>query len=348
MNSAVKRIAMVAPTWVGDAVMSLPLVGYLAAAPGVRMTVVSRGYASRVYLGLDGVNDVVILGGGGRLGRIWAQTRLYRRLRIDGVVVLPPSFSSALGPFLAGVGGRSGVRSDGRAGLLNVSLAEEGLREEHLSTTYLKLGRMLLERLEIEAGHSFERPSVVAMKSDREELETALKYAGVGDGDYLVVVPGATYGPTKSWPKEKYKELVRRLSGEMPVVLGGAKGERALCESIADGRSGVFNLAGATSLGQFIALLGGASAVIANDSGSPHIAASMGVPVVVIFGSTSPTWTAPLGRAVQVLRHPVHCSPCFLRECPTQLECYEGIVVSDVFNAALSALEKRIEDGRTN
>ncbi len=348
MNSNAKKIALVAPTWVGDAVMSLPLVGYLAAAPGVRVTVVSRGYASRVYLGLDEAKDVVILGDGGRLGRVWEQARLHRRLCIDGVVILPPSFSSALGPYLGGVGVRCGVRADRRGALLNVSLGEEGLRDEHLSTTYVTLGRMLLERLGVEAGHSFDRPAVVAMKSDREELHAILKDAGVADGDYVVVVPGATYGPTKSWPKEKYKELVRMLSTEMPVVLGGAVGERALCDSIADGCSGVYNLSGATGLGQFVALLGGARAVIANDSGSPHIAASMGVPVVVIFGSTSPTWTAPLGKTVRVLRHPVHCSPCFRRECPTQLECYEGITIASVLDAARDFLKMNIENRGTD
>ena len=348
MNSTIKKVALVAPTWLGDAVMSLPLVGYLASAPGVRLTVVSRGYASRVYLGLDEVRDVVVLKDGGRLSRVWDQTRLYRRLGIDGTVILPPSFSSALGPFLAGVEQRCGLRSDKRGSLLNISLGEEGRRDEHLSTTYVTLGRMLLERLGVPAEHSFERPAVVVMESERKELEGVFKDARISGGDYVVVVPGATYGPTKSWPRDKYKELVRIISAEIPVVLGGSVGERELCESIADNVDGVYNLAGSTSLGQFVALLGGARAVIANDSGAPHVAASMGVPVVVIFGSTSPTWTAPLGEAVCVIRKSVHCSPCFRRECPTQLECYDGITVSEVRDAARDALKKKIEKGRSD
>ncbi|MGD8414719.1 MAG: glycosyltransferase family 9 protein, partial [Candidatus Latescibacterota bacterium] len=73
-----------------------------------------------------------------------------------------------------------------------------------------------------------------------------------------------------------------------------------------------------------------ASVVVANDSGSPHLAASVGAPVVVIFGSTSPDWTAPMGQSVEVVRHPVHCSPCFRKTCPTNLECFDGVSVGEV------------------
>jgi heptosyltransferase-2 len=245
-----------------------------------------------------------------------------------------------LSVFLGGVRDRCGVRSDRRGGLLTASLGEAGRREEHLSETYLTLGKMLLEEWGMSAVHDFTSPSVAVMDGDREERDRALKNAGFGGGEYAVVVPGATYGPAKSWPSEKYTALVKALSAEIPVVLGGSAGERELCDRIARGSADVTNLAGATGLGAFFALLSGARTVIANDSGAPHLAASMGVPVVVIFGSTSPTWTAPLGDHVCVIRKPVHCSPCFRRECPTQLECFEGISVDDVLSAARTAKKK--------
>jgi heptosyltransferase-2 len=146
------------------------------------------------------------------------------------------------------------------------------------------------------------------------------------------------YGPTKYWPSAKYRKLVRKLCAEVPVVLAGGGGEVDLCDEIAGDVPGVFNLAGATSLGELFALLEGARVVVANDSGAPHAAASLGTPVVVIFGSTSPVWTRPLGEQVRVVREPVHCSPCFLQECPTRLECYEGIEVEHVYAEALGAM----------
>ena len=342
MSSTI-RIVVVAPSWLGDSVMSLPLLGFFAAAVGVRVTVVGRAETSRVYRGVDGVCDLIVLAESGRLGRIWGQRSLVKPLHADGAVILPPSFSSALGLFLAGVRVRVGVGTDARRFLLTASMTAGGLREEHLSENYLRLGRLLFERLGLRCDHRFTVPRVKTFDNERRAATRGLEKARAAAGDYVVVVPGATYGPTKSWPKEKYSELVRRLSKDVLVVLGGSAGERGLCSSVGDGVAGVVNLAGETTLGEFIALLAGARAVVANDSGAPHLAASLGVPVVVIFGSTSPRWTAPLGEEVRVIREPVHCSPCFRRECPTHLECYQGITVERVLDATRLVLKKSIE-----
>ena len=331
-----KKIVVVAPTWIGDAVMSLPLVGYLSAARGARLTVVARERSARVYSGLEEVPDLVVCSDSRRLERIDVPRRVLRRIRAEGAVVLPPSFSAAIAPFLSGVRVRVGVRSDARAALLNASIAEKGLREEHLSSTYLRLGRMVLEKLGIPADHDFAAARPVVYERDRRAIRERLAARGSADG-YAVVVPGATYGETKTWPREKYRELVATLSREIPVVLGGSAGERDLCERVANGESDVLNLAGRTTLGEFMALLERARCVVANDSGAPHVAAALGAPVVVIFGSTSPAWTSPLGEKVSIVREPVHCSPCFRRRCPTRLECYAGISVDRVLETALLA-----------
>ena len=343
MPSRTKHVIFVAPTWLGDAVMSLPLLGFIAASPAVRMTVLSRAYAARVYCGMDAVADLVVGDGRSRPARVWGQGRLLKKLRADGAVILPPSFSSALGAFLAGVPVRVGFRSDARRFLLTTSPEVDGLRDEHLSHNYLRLGRALFERLGLPADHSYTTPRVSVAVGERESLGALMRTLGVPNGGYAVVVPGATYGPTKSWPKEKYRGLVGRLSSEIPVLLGGSAGERELCSTVGDGLANVFNLAGMTSLGQFVALLGGARVLVANDSGSPHVAASLGVPVVVIFGSTSPRWTSPLGERVHVVTKPTHCSPCFLRECPTRLECYERISVEKVFKTTRQVVKNGIE-----
>lgn len=339
MNSRAFKVAVVAPTWLGDAVMSLPLLGCLAAAPELRPTVIARKNAGRVYWGADGAADLVLLPEEGRLARIARVRAILRRIGPDAALLLPPSFSSALGCLLAGVGTRVGVASDGRRLLLTDGLAPGALREEHLSENYLRLGRKLLSRLGIGAERPFTPSKVRSLESDRSRIAGWLGARGVRPGGYAVVVPGATYGTTKAWPAEKYRALVRRLSDALPVVLAGAPAERELCERVGAGIRGAESLAGETTLGELIALLENARVVVANDSGAPHLAASLGAPVVVIFGSTSPRWTAPLGEKVRVIREPVHCSPCFLKKCPTRLECFEGITVERVYEAARFFLE---------
>jgi heptosyltransferase-2 len=219
------------------------------------------------------------------------------------------------------------------------------LRDEHLYQNYMRLGRLLLATLEIPAPDGFETPAVKVFENERDRLSRRLDAAGLKCGGYVVVVPGATFGPTKSWPAGEYRRLIEMITTGIPVVLAGSDAERAMCADIADGIPRAHNFAGKTRLGELFALLEGARLVVANDSGAPHVAASLGVPVVVIFGSTSPTWTAPRspGSPVEVVRAPVKCAPCFLKNCPTQLECYTGISPEMVLAAVETGLKKSVE-----
>jgi len=345
MSSNTRNIVFAAPTWLGDAVMSLPLLGFLGAAGGVRVTVVTRSYAARVYWGLEEVAEIIVAPEGGRARRVFGLRGDLRRIGADGAVILAPSFSGALVFFAAGIPVRVGFRSEGRGPLLTHSLPTRGLRDEHLYQNYMRLGRLLLNTLGVAAPDGFETPAVKVFDNERGRLSGRLDNAGVGRGGYVVVVPGATFGPTKTWPTDKYRRLVDMITTEIPVFLAGSEAERDVCGAICEGIPRAHNLAGRTGLGELFALLEGARLVVANDSGAPHVAASLGVPVVVIFGSTSPTWTAPLraGGAVEVVRSPVKCAPCFLKTCPTQLECYRGISPEMVLRGIQNALKKTVE-----
>jgi heptosyltransferase-2 len=332
-----KRIAVIAPNWLGDAVMSLPLVGRLAAPAGVSVTVVAPELTARVYGGLEAVDELVVLSRRGATRGVAARWRYLRAGRPDAVVILPPSFSSALGPALAGIKVRTGYATDGRRKLLTDPAGTDGARSRHLSEEFLALGERVLDLLGVVAPDTFEIPAVRVADDDREALSRVRADREIPQR-YAVVVPGATYGPAKSWPWRRYRQVAEQLSQDIPVVLAGTAPERELCDAIAGGNRRVFNLAGETPIGIFLALLEQAAVVLANDSGSPHLAASMGTRVVVLFGSTSPGWTAPRGAAVDVVRFPVFCSPCFRKTCPTELECFDGITTDLVLDRVRGVL----------
>ncbi|HEX6790969.1 MAG TPA: lipopolysaccharide heptosyltransferase II [Candidatus Krumholzibacteria bacterium] len=325
------RVAAVAPNWLGDAVMCLPALRLLAAAPGVSLAVLSRPYTARVFMLQPGIDDLHADAPGGRWRRIHARTRALRASGARLAVVFPPSFSSALPPWLAGVPARVGYRADGRRAWLTDAPAMPS-RSTHLARSYVDLAAAALRGAGVEPPRDVPPARLHVSAGEREAVRERLgPFARDG---YAVVVPGAAFGPAKSWPEERYRSLCARLSREMHVVLAGSAGDRARCERIASELPGVHTLAGETSLGELFALIEGARFVVANDSGAPHAAAALGVPAIVLFGSTSPAWTAPVGERVRVLQHVVHCNPCFRRTCPTQLECFNGIAVEEVLAAA--------------
>jgi heptosyltransferase-2 len=330
------RIAVAAPNWLGDAVMSLPAVA-LAAAAGATLSVLCRSYVSRVYLGLPGIDELWVDADASRAARAWSRARALRAYGCDTAVILPPSFSSALPAFLAGTRRRVGFAGDGRAWMLTDAPALPG-RERHLADTYRDLVARALPATGLAVPSGVETPRLRATDRERRAIRERLAGRGLPDGPYALVVPGAAFGPAKSWPWERYRDLSIRLCADVPVVVAGSAGDRETCARVAEGIPGAVNVAGETPAGEFFALVEGARALVANDSGAPHLAAAMGTPVVVLFGSTSPAWTAPRGHRVEVLRHPVHCSPCFRRTCPTQLECFHGIEVDAVLAATRRAL----------
>ena len=98
-------------------------------------------------------------------------------------------------------------------------------------------------------------------------------------------------------------------------------------------------LAGKTSLRELMSLLKLCRVLLTNDTGPMHVAAALGTPVVAIFGSTSPELTGPgfpNELRHQILKSDAPCSPCFLRECPIDFRCMNGIGVEQVVEAVLN------------
>jgi heptosyltransferase I len=134
---------------------------------------------------------------------------------------------------------------------------------------------------------------------------------------YAVLIPGTNWA-TKRWPVEYFASMVKPLRDRLGLatVVAGAPDEVDLAEQVA--RAGGVNVAGKTNLRQLVALLDGASLVVANDSGPMHIAAALDKPLVTPFGPTNPVRTGPYRRGDAVLRLDIPCSPCYSRSCAHQ------------------------------
>jgi heptosyltransferase-2 len=156
------------------------------------------------------------------------------------------------------------------------------------------------------------------------------------------VSPGAAYGNAKRWLPERFAEAAGKLAHARgaSIALFGSASERPACEQIAQLLNGhsVINHAGQTTLAQFIDLAARCEVFLTNDSGAMHIASALGVPTIAVFGATDDAATGPTGPNASVVREPVECSPCLLRECPIDHRCMSRVSADRVVKEALALL----------
>ncbi len=304
------RSLVIAPQWIGDAVMTEPLLRRLHAR-GEQLTVGALPWVAPVYRAMPQVAAVIefpFQHGGLQLQ---ARRRLGRELqgRFDTAYVLPNSLKSALLPLLAGIPRRVGYLGEARVGLLTHRLKNPKSKPPMVA---------FYSALSGEPGLEFDRPHLALPEA---QVSAVLQAHGLARGGYVAFAPGAEFGPAKRWPH--YAGLAGLLE-ERIVLLGSAK-DAPFCDEIAAAAPGrVLHLAGRTPLADAFALVAGARAVVSNDSGLMHVAAAFGVPQVALFGSSSPLHTPPLNDRARVLwlkqdaayQPPLDCAPCFERECP--------------------------------
>ena len=294
------RILVVAPNWIGDALMAQPLLARLhEKIPGLELDVLAPEWVAAVARRMPEVSEVIAVPfrhGALQLRSRWKVGRSLKARGYQQAIVLPNTWKSALVPFFADIALRSGYVGESRYGLLNLMYKKS---DSSMPLHYARLseppGKQVKEPL----------PNP-RLTSDPQEIEAVKQRFGV-EGRYVVFCPGAEYGPAKRWPY--FKELAATLAVNV-VILGSPNDEQA-----AQGIEGK-NLVGKTTLDEAINLIAGAAYVVSNDSGLMHIAAALGRPQVALFGSSSPVHTPPLSAAARVLWLRLECSPCFERVCP--------------------------------
>lgn len=343
------KILVRAANWIGDAVMSLPALRAMREHfPAARITVLARPWVAALYEHEAAIDRIVPLTGAAG-ARDWAvKWRLARRLRsehFDLAVLFPNSFESAALVWLAGAKRIVGYARDGRSALLNgpVPLPRAGEIPRHESFYYLELLRRASLIDAIPAVASIRLDGIAEARRRGEVLLAArgLRLPAIG------VSPGAAYGGAKRWLPERFAEAARTLAreSECAIAVFGSSAEKALCDEVARAAGGQ-NLAGETTLREFIDMTAACRVFLTNDSGAMHIASAAGVPSVTVFGPTNEFATGPLGEMAAIVREPVECAPCLLRECPIDHRCMTRVTAERVVRAAEEVLRRDEEAGR--
>jgi heptosyltransferase-2 len=327
-----RRILVVAPNWIGDALTAQPLFARLRAKLGqFRLEVLAPPWVAPVLRRMPEVDEVIeadLAHGALQLRERWRLGRALKRRAYDHAIVLPNSWKSALVPFFADIPLRCGYVGESRYGLLNLLYRNGDARNSPMALHYAQLA----ERPGEPAVEPLPEPR---LEVPREAARATAARFGL-PGRYAALCPGAEYGPAKRWPY--YADLARRLAAEkrIQVALIGSAGDREACAGI-EGT----DLAGRTTLEEAIELLAGAEFTVSNDSGLMHVAAALGVPQVALFGSSSPQHTPPRSARARVVWLKPECSPCFARRCPFgHFRCMKELTVERVL-AEIEALGPR-------
>lgn len=340
-----KSIIVRMPNWLGDLVMATPvLVDLRAAFPKAEITAMCQANVAPLLENDPAINELFRFERSkGLIHRISERNVVghIKRGKYDLGILLTNSFSSAWRFWQGKVKRTIGYRNEGRGILLTDPLDfPEKRKKQHLVITY----KELLAPLGIPVSETVPRLFVTD-----EEIKNAWRIVKRFDipldAKLIGVNPGAAYGSAKCWLPERFQEVAKNLVEEDPnhvVLFFGDRTHKTLIDEICSGLPNrVINLAGKTSLRELLALIKICSVFLTNDSGPMHIADSLDVPLVALFGSTSPVATGPYRQRENVVQKKVPCSPCFKRVCPIDFPCMKKIEVKEVTEAVIKQLKEK-------
>jgi len=317
------RILIRSSNWLGDAVMSVPAVRAIKnGRPDAHVTILTPAKIAPMWKLISEVDDILSLPN----KSLFSATRLIaRQARFDVAILFPNSLRVALEA--RRIPRKVGYRGHSRSWLLNQIVREPRCSgpPEHHATRFLRIADDCGADVDLTRGAQPPLPQTSNSKNQKS----------------LGLCPSAEYGPAKRWLPERFAEAAATISEQSNArwILFGTSKDKAIGNTISTvlGENCV-NRIGQTTLDELIAELRDCRALLTNDTGTMHLAALLGVPVVAVFGSTEPALTGPLGSGHTIVRHHVECSPCFLRDCPIDFRCMKEIAVPEVVKAVMSIL----------
>ena len=362
------KILVRGTNWLGDAVMTTPaLLRLREKFPGEYISILTAEKLRELWVNHPAVNETIPFA---PRKSIFSIGKKLRAEKFDLALVLPNSPRSAMEVFFAGIPQRIGYARPWRNFFLTQAVASraEAVKMHKRSVGEIKKliaenpeSRIRNPEIQKSAHQIFEYLNLAAALGANakplppqlfvtpEEIEAAKIKFGLDKITQPIfgLNPGAEYGPAKRWPVEKFSAAAKEIQRQTNCawILFGGKSDAAITNQIesviGNQQPAVFNLAGKTSLRELMALLKLCRVLLTNDTGPMHVAAAFGTPVIVPFGSTSPELTGPVCRATpqnQLLISDAPCSPCFLRECPIDFRCLNGISVERVVEAVLQVI----------
>ncbi|MDD2273221.1 MAG: lipopolysaccharide heptosyltransferase II [Desulfuromonadaceae bacterium] len=353
-NNARKKILVLRYRFIGDTILTVPFLRNLRLAePDAYIAWVVAPGTAAVVDGIPYVDELIFwdpvtihadsTGTHKTFGDKVTFIRELRARHFDKVYVLKRSFGSALIGYLTGARKRIGFATEGRSFLLTTAVPYR--HDQHEVQNFLDVLRA--------DGVPVVDDYLEAWLSNEERrfAEHYFHGAGVAPEELVIGIHPFAANPVRAWHLDNFIELARQLQERYAariLFFGGPRDTEALPEIRANLTQPPLEAVGTTSLRQSMALLSRCNLLVCNDSGIMHLAASMKVPLVALFGPQSPVKFGPWGENSHIVYSAFPCSPCkqkFFQECePSERgrpQCMETIPVEQVMEAALPFISNK-------
>jgi heptosyltransferase-2 len=353
-----RKILVVQPSWVGDAVMATPTLRALREQfPQAHIAYLMKRYVKPVFTGLPWADQLITYRSGKtnkKAGKgLFDLARRLRGAKFDLAIILPNSFQTALICKMANIPRIVGYERDGRGFLLSDKLLPRKEKGKFVPTPIVKTYMGLAHYMGSQ-GRDLTLKLFVT-ESERREACKVLELAGLAGDVYrpaasgkpplIMVNPGAQFGAAKCWLPEYFAALSDRLVEELgaTILLSGAPRERRIIDTIYRSmrHAPVDLLSKGSTLGTLKEIVRRCDLMITNDTGPRHIAAAFEVPVVTLFGPTHPEWTEINFERERKLAVKVFCGPCQKKTCPLDHRCMTRLTPEMAYEAAMGLLGQR-------
>jgi heptosyltransferase-2 len=336
-------ILVVGPAWVGDMVMAQTFFKLMRQQyPDTSIDVIAPAATLPLLERMPEIRRAISLPIGHKEFNLKARFKLgleLRKEKYSQAILLTNTWKSALVPFIAGIPQRTSWVGEQRYVLINDirRLNKEALplQIQRFAALAFPAPKDLYAFAKQYTLETLPWPKLEVSTEQRAAICERFNFK-IQDKKILGLCPGAEFGPAKRWPSEHYAKLAKEyLARGWEVWLFGSPKEKEAADLIMQQTEDrCVNLVGKTRLAEAIDLMACTTAIVTNDSGLMHIAAALGKPVVVVYGSSSPRFTPPLSHQAQILSLGLSCSPCFQRECPLgHLKCLNDLLPEQVITA---------------
>lgn len=305
------NILVIAPSWVGDMMMSHALYQQLKTNyPNCEIDVMAPDWCRPLLSRMPEVRKAISMPIGHGAFRLCERYQLGKNLqnRYDLAIVQPNSLKSAFIPFFAGIKQRRGWKGEMRYGLLNDLRSNKNdypkMVQRYVALAFEK--GQIPTAAQLPLSYPYLKVDEAQVAQTKQQFARQLEFAEHRPA--IGFCPGAEFGPAKRYPHYHYAKVAEKLIEQgYSVQLFGSKKDEAVGESILTAlpeplQRYCLNLAGQTDLNQAVDLIADCVAVVSNDSGLMHIAAALNRPLVALYGPTSPDYTPPLSERAVIIR----------------------------------------------